>query len=92
MIDLGDRIAVERLHRAKKTSRDAIVPFQRVRTRIIEDHAGSWYSQYGAKVPTLVNKLNQTARIYQMALCANNPQCKVTSFDQKLWYNIDGIQ
>ena len=85
MIDLGDKIAIQRLHKAKKTSRDALVPFQRVRTRIIEDYVGSWYSQYGSKLPTLVNKLNQTARIYQMALAANNPQCKVTTFNQKLW-------
>jgi hypothetical protein len=85
MIDLGNRTSLERLHKAKKNSRDALVPFQRVRTRLIEDYVGSWYSQYGSKLPTLINKLNQTARIYQMALAANNPQCKVTSFSQKLW-------
>ncbi len=43
------------------------------------------YSSKGAKLYTYVNKLNQTARIYSMALAFNNPQVKINSFDPKLW-------
>lgn len=85
MFDLGNKEDYNQLHKAIKTSRDAIDPFRRPRTEMIRDFVGSWYSPSGARFMTYVNKLNQTARIYQMALAFNNPQVRINSFDQKLW-------
>ena len=84
MIDFGVEIDLTRLHRAIQTSRDALDPFRRVRTEFIRDHAGSWYSQNGARNATFVNKMNQTATIMCAALVANNPRYKVTAVDPQL--------
>ncbi|HUW30973.1 MAG TPA: hypothetical protein VM223_05120, partial [Planctomycetota bacterium] len=83
--DVGNRIDRERLHKAKKTSRDALRPFRRSRTEMIRDFVGSWYSTGGAPFLTYVNKLNTTAGIYTMALAFNNPQVRIDSFDYRAW-------
>jgi hypothetical protein len=38
-----------------------------------------WYAEGGAESRTLVNLINQTARIYVVALAANNPQVLVST-------------
>ncbi|HUT60693.1 MAG TPA: hypothetical protein VNA25_22845 [Phycisphaerae bacterium] len=83
--DVGNRIDLGRLHKAIGTSRDALRPFRGSRTEMIRDYVGSWYSSSGARFLTYVNKLNQTAGIYTMALAFNNPQVKIDSFDFRLW-------
>jgi hypothetical protein len=79
MIDLHDKQSRARLLRAIKTSRQAMEPFRRVRKELIRDYVGSWYSENGARNKTLVNLMNQTARIYTVALAANNPQVMVST-------------
>jgi len=75
-----------RLWSAIKRSRDAMVPFDNNRTEMLRDYAGPLYSPHSSrKTARYVNKLNTTASIYQSALCFNNPQCKITSFNQKNW-------
>jgi hypothetical protein len=54
-------------------------PFRRVRKELIKDYCGSWYSESGAENKTLVNLINQTARIYTISLAANNPQVLVST-------------
>jgi hypothetical protein len=85
MIDLQDKETIGRLYQAIKTSRDALVPFCLTRTDMIRTAVGSWYPPKGARYRTYVNLLNQTQRVFQMALASNNPQVKVNSFNQKLW-------
>lgn len=84
-IDFGRRTDRERLHKAIKTSREAIIPFRDVRMEIEREYVGSWYSKKGARLPTIVNKLNQTATIYSTALAFDNPTYRVTTFDTSLW-------
>jgi hypothetical protein len=79
MIDLQDKEKRGRLLKAVKTSREAMQPFRRVRKELVRDYVGSWYSETGARNKTLVNLMNQTARIYTIALAANNPQVLVTT-------------
>jgi len=79
MIDLHDKQSRGRLLKAIKTSREALEPFRRVRKELIRDYVGSWYSEGGARNRTLVNLMNQTARIYTVALAANNPQVMVST-------------
>ena len=79
MIDLQDPKKRGRLLKAIKTSRESLEPFRRVRKELIRDYVGSWYSESGARNKTLVNLMNQTARIYTVALAANNPQVMVTT-------------
>jgi hypothetical protein len=79
MIDLHDKQSRGRLLKAVKTSREAMEPFRRVRKELIRDYVGSWYSEDGARNKTLVNLMNQTARIYTVALAANNPQVMVST-------------
>jgi len=79
MIDLQDKERRGRLLKAIKTSREAMMPFRRVRTELVRDYVGSWYSETGARNKTLVNLMNQTARIYTIALAANNPQVLVST-------------
>jgi hypothetical protein len=79
MIDLNDKEKRGRLFKAIKTSREAMEPFRRVRKELIRDYVGSWYSESGARNKTLVNLMNQTARIYTIALAANNPQVLVST-------------
>jgi hypothetical protein len=54
---------------------------------LIRDHVGSWYQEkpHGARYKTLVNLINQTARIYTVALAANNPRVKVTTETPDQW-------
>lgn len=54
-------------------------PFRRVRKELVKDYVGSWYAESGASNKTLVNLINQTARIYTVALAANNPQVLVST-------------
>jgi hypothetical protein len=54
-------------------------PFRRVRKELIKDYVGSWYAESGAESKTLVNLINQTARIYTVSLAANNPQVLVST-------------
>ncbi len=79
MIDLQDKEKRGRVLNAVKTSREAMQPFRRVRKELIKDHVGSWYSETSSGPKVLVNLLNQTARIYTIALAANNPQVMVTT-------------
>lgn len=67
------------MRKAKQTSREALEPFRRVRKEMIRDYVGSWYSEDGSRNKVLVNMTNQTARIYTVALAANNPQVLVTT-------------
>lgn len=79
MIDLADSERRGRLRKAIKSCKDAIEPFRKVRKLFIQDYMGSWYSNQGAKNKTLVNLLNQTGRIFTVALAANNPQVLVST-------------
>lgn len=79
MIDLQNDEKRGRLLRAVKTSREAMEPFRRVRTELVRDYVGSWYSDNGSRNKVLVNLMNQTARIYTIALAANNPQVMVST-------------
>ena len=79
MIDLSNGEKRGRLLKAIKSSRDAMEPFRRVRRELIKDYVGSYYSESGADNNTLVNLINQTARIYVVALAANNPQVLVST-------------
>lgn len=85
MIDLHDKQKRGRLLKAIKTSREAMVPFRRVRKELVRDYVGSWYSEGGARNTTLVNLINQTARIYTVALAANNPQVMVSTPRVENW-------
>ena len=79
MFDLSDPVKRDRLYKAIRSSRDALEPFRRVRKELIKDYVGSWYSESGAESKTLVNLINQTARIYTIALAANNPKVLVST-------------
>jgi len=79
MIDLKDKEKRGRLLQAIKQSREALEPFRRVRKEMIRDYVGSWYSESGSRNKTLVNLMNQTARIYTVALAANNPHVMVST-------------
>ena len=79
MFDLANPEKRGRLLKAIKSSRDAMEPFRRVRKELVRDYVGSWYSTDGAQNKTLVNLMNQTARIYTVALAANNPQVLVST-------------
>ncbi len=79
MIDLQNDERRARLFKAVKSSRDALEPFRRVRKELVRDYVGSWYSESGARNKTLVNLMNQTARIYTVALAAHNPQVLVST-------------
>jgi len=79
MIDLSNDKTRERLRKAVKSSRTAMEPFRRVRRELIKDYVGSWYAEGGAENKTMVNLINQTARIYTISLAANNPQVLVST-------------
>ncbi len=79
MIDLSNDEKRGRLLKAVRSSRNALEPFRRVRKELIKDFVGSWYSESGAENRTLVNLINQTARIYTISLAANNPQVLVST-------------
>jgi hypothetical protein len=79
MFDLKDQQKRDRLYKAIRSSRDALEPFRRVRHTLIKDYVGSWYNESGAENKTLVNLMNQTARIYTVALAANNPSVLVST-------------
>ena len=79
MFDLSDNTKRGRLLKAIKASREAMEPFRKVRKLLIQDYCGSWYNTEGDQDGTLVNLINQTARIYTVALAANNPQVLVTT-------------
>jgi len=79
MIDLANDEKRGRLLKAIRASRDAMEPFRRVRKTLIKDYVGSYYSTSGADNKTLVNLMNQTARIYTVALAANNPQVLIST-------------
>jgi hypothetical protein len=79
MIDLANDEKRGRLLKAIRQSRTAMEPFRRVRKELIRDYVGSWYAESGASNKTLVNLINQTARIYTVALAANNPQVLVST-------------
>lgn len=79
MFDLSNNEKRSRLHKAIRSSRNALEPFRRVRKELIKDYVGSWYAEGGAENKTLVNLINQTARIYTISLAANNPQVLVST-------------
>jgi len=74
MIDLHDELKRGRVLKAIKTSETALLPFRKVRKELVQDYVGDLYSTNGAKAKTLVNLLNQTAKVYTVALAANNPK------------------
>ena len=79
MFDLSNEEKRSRLYKAIRSSRTALEPFRKVRQALIKDYVGSYYSNSGAENKTLVNLINQTARIYTVALAANNPQVLVST-------------
>lgn len=79
MIDLSNSEKRGRLLKAIKSSRDAMIPFRRVRKELVKDYVGSYYAEGGAENKTLVNLINQTARIYTISLAHNNPQVLVST-------------
>ena len=79
MIDLKDAKSRGRLLSAVKTSLKALEPFRRVRHTLIQDYVGDLYSEGGAECKTLVNLINQTARIYTTVLAASNPKVQVST-------------
>ena len=79
MIDLSDKKARGRVLRAIKDSREKLEPYRKVRKELLKDYVGSWYSEDGAENKTLVNLMNQTARIYTIALAAENPAVLVST-------------
>ena len=79
MFDLQDDEKRGRLLKAIRNSRSALEPFRRVRKELIKDYVGSWYAEAGAENKTLVNLINQTAKIYTVALAANNPKVLVST-------------
>lgn len=85
MIDLQDKKSRGFLLKAIKTSREQLEDYRRVRHELIRDYCGSWYSDEGARSKTLVNLMNQTARIYTVALAANNPQAMVSTPNVNNW-------
>lgn len=81
MFDLHNDEKRGRLIKAIKSSNEAIEKHRRVRNLMVRHYAGSWYdttTPQGAE-KILVNLLNQTARIYTVALAANNPQVLVST-------------
>ena len=85
MIDLHDPIQRGRVDKAIKTSKDSFYTFRRSRKEFIRDYVGSWYSFNGARNRTLVNLVNETARVFVQSLAANNPQVMVSCPDPKNW-------
>jgi len=85
MLDLHDKQVRGRVRKAIKTSLEHLDPFRRVRKEFIRDYVGSWYSEQGAENKTLINLMNQTARIYTVALAANNPQVLISTPKQEYW-------
>ena len=83
MFDLANPEKRGRLRKAIKASRDAMAGHRRVRKLMIEHYCGSWYDQTCPQDADkiLVNLVNQTARIYTVALAANNPQVLVSTPD-----------
>ncbi len=79
MIDLHDKEKRGRLLKAIKESRDSLNIFRRVRKVFVKDYCGSWYSEQSDYPKVLVNLMNQTARIYTVALAAHNPQVLVST-------------
>lgn len=79
MIDLENPEKRGRLLKAIRSSRAAMEPFRRVRKELIRDYVGSYYAESGAENKTLVNLINQTARIYTISLAANNPKVLVST-------------
>lgn len=79
MFDLNDSERRSRLHKAVKSSLQALEPFRKVRKRLVEDYAGSFYTPNSEVPKTLVNLINQTARIYTVALASRNPKVLVST-------------
>jgi hypothetical protein len=81
MIDLANDEKRGRLLKAIKASGEALEKHRRVRKLMVEHYCGSWYDettpQDEGKI--LVNLENQTARIFTVALAANNPQVLVST-------------
>jgi len=81
MLDLHDKEKRGRLIKAIKSSNQEIEKHRRVRNLMVKHHAGSWYDtttpQNGQKI--LVNLINQTAKIYTVALAQNNPQVLIST-------------
>lgn len=88
MIDLDDKQERGWLLKAVKTSRQAIVPFRRVRKEFVRDHSGSWYSESAsakARYKTIINPINQTANVMSAILAANNPRVMVSTTNPANW-------
>jgi hypothetical protein len=79
MIDLHNDTKRGRLIKAIKSSRDALESYRHVRLAHIKQYCGSWYHEEVTDDKILINLLNQSARIYTVALAANNPQVLISS-------------
>ena len=84
-MDLNNELKRARLMAAVKSAREATSCFRRSRTELIRDYVGSWYSTRGARFETLVNMMNQTARVFSRFLAANNPRVKVVTSSPDRW-------
>jgi hypothetical protein len=81
LIDLSNDEKRGRLLKAIKQSNQAIEKHRRVRNLMVKHYAGSWYdttTPQGAE-KILVNLMNQTARIFLVALASNNPAVLVST-------------
>ena len=87
MINLHNDEKRARVLEAIKLSREALEPYRRVRKYLVKQYCGSWYSGDTADIdePILVNLINQTGRIYTVALAANNPQVLASSPKEENW-------
>ena len=87
MFDLHSDEKRGRLYKAIRSSRDALEKHRRVRNLMIRHYAGSWYDtttpQGSEKI--LVNLMNQTARIYTVALAASNPKVLVETPNEDMY-------
>jgi hypothetical protein len=79
MFDLSNPEKRDRLLKAIKSSREVLDSYRRVRLANIKQYCGSWYHEQVTDDKILVNVMNQAARIYTVALAANNPQVLVST-------------
>lgn len=85
VIDLKDQQERGRLLKAVETSMRSFDVFRTVHAEFIKDYVGSWYSERGATFDTIVNLINQAARVYARILAANNPRVNITTHRPHLW-------
>jgi hypothetical protein len=85
VIDLTDKIHIERLFAAIDSARTAMRPFRHNRNKMIREYVGKHHNANGSHYEVLVNLLNMTADVYTIGLAANNPKVDISTQDQSLW-------